>query len=152
MERRAHWSDDLIDAVRDAVDVEFDDIWKLSEDSIRAVIAAVEDWLGPVEDMLRDANAAQAAEKKIQAVRDVYEDYFHDRSEPRCRRVPGSDPPRLGWSPVTPAWPWALALTIALGALIVSQVQLHEARDEVHRLRALLSDVTRWGRDWGRSE
>ena len=44
MERRAHWSDALIDAVRDAVDVEFDDIWKLSEDSILAVIAAVEDW------------------------------------------------------------------------------------------------------------
>ena len=42
-ERRPHWSDDLIDAVRDAVDVEFDDIWKLSEDSILAVIAAVED-------------------------------------------------------------------------------------------------------------
>jgi hypothetical protein len=42
--RRPHWDDDLIDAVRDAVDVEFDDIWKLSEDSIRAVIAAVEDW------------------------------------------------------------------------------------------------------------
>ena len=53
---------------------------------------------------------------------------------------------------MTPAWPWALALTIALGALIVSQVQLHEARDEVHRLRALLSDVTRWGKDWGRTE
>lgn len=43
-ERRPHWSDDLIDAVRDAVDVEFDDIWKLSEDSILAVIAATEDW------------------------------------------------------------------------------------------------------------
>lgn len=43
-ERRPHWSDDLIDAVRDAVDVEFDDIWKLSDDSILAVIAAVEDW------------------------------------------------------------------------------------------------------------
>ena len=27
---------------------------------------------------------------------------------------------------MTPAWPWALALTIALGALIVAQVQLHE--------------------------
>ena len=40
-ERRPHWSDDLIDAVRDAVDVEFDDIWKLSEDSILAVIAAM---------------------------------------------------------------------------------------------------------------
>ena len=53
---------------------------------------------------------------------------------------------------MTPAWPWALALTSALGALIVSQVQLHEARGEVHRLRALLSDVTRWGHDWGRSE
>ena len=44
---------------------------------------------------------------------------------------------------MTPAWPWALALTIALGALIVSQVQLREARGEVHRLRALLSDVTK---------
>ena len=53
---------------------------------------------------------------------------------------------------MTPAWPWALALTIALGALIVSQVQLNEARGEVHRLRALLSDVTRWGHDWGRTE
>ena len=53
---------------------------------------------------------------------------------------------------MTPAWPWALALTIALGALIVAQVQLRESRGEVHRLRALLSDVTRWGHDWGRSE
>ena len=53
---------------------------------------------------------------------------------------------------MTPAWPWALALTIALGALIVSQVQLRESRAEVHRLRALLSDVTRWGHDWGRTE
>ena len=53
---------------------------------------------------------------------------------------------------MTPAWPWALALTVALGALIVSQVQLREARGEVHRLRALLSDVTRWGHDWGRTE
>ena len=55
---------------------------------------------------------------------------------------------RPGRSTVTPAWPWALALTIALGALIVSQVQLHEARGEVHRLRALLSDVTKWRQDW----
>jgi hypothetical protein len=41
--RRPHWDDDLLDAVRDAVDVEFDDIWKLSDDSILAVIAATED-------------------------------------------------------------------------------------------------------------
>jgi hypothetical protein len=53
---------------------------------------------------------------------------------------------------MTPAWPWALALTVALGALIVSQVQLHEARGEVHRLRALLSDVTAWKQNWGRTE
>ena len=46
----------------------------------------------------------------------------------------------------------AMALTIALGALIVSQVQLREAHAETRRLRALLSDVTRWGHDWGRSE
>ena len=46
----------------------------------------------------------------------------------------------------------AMALTIALGALIVSQVQLHEARGEVHRLRALLSDVTKWRQNWGRTE
>ena len=39
---------------------------------------------------------------------------------------------------MTPAWPWVLALTIALGALIVSQVQLREAHAETRRLRALL--------------
>ena len=49
---------------------------------------------------------------------------------------------------MTPAWPWALALTVALGALIVSQVQLRESRGEVHRLRALLTDVTKWRQDW----
>ena len=43
-ERRSHWDDDLIDAVRDAVDIEFDGVWRLTEDSILAVIAAVEDW------------------------------------------------------------------------------------------------------------
>ena len=49
---------------------------------------------------------------------------------------------------MTPAWPWALALLIAVGMVVVSQVQLHEARGEVHRLRALLSDVTKWRQDW----
>ena len=53
---------------------------------------------------------------------------------------------------MTPAWPWALALTVALGLTLVRHVQAREARDEVRRLRALLSDVTRWGHDWGRSE
>jgi len=43
MDRRSHWDDDLIDAVRDAVDIECDGIWRLTEDSILAVIAAVED-------------------------------------------------------------------------------------------------------------
>ena len=57
-----------------------------------------------------------------------------------------------GRSPVTPAWPWALALTVALGLTLVRHVQAREARDEVRRLRALLSAVTRWGHDWGRSE
>lgn len=45
---------------------------------------------------------------------------------------------------MTPAWPWALALTVALGLALVQHVQAREARDEVRRLRALLSDVTRW--------
>ena len=53
---------------------------------------------------------------------------------------------------MTPAWPWALALTIALGMVVVAQVQLRESRAEVHRLRALLSDVTAWNQNWGRSE
>ena len=53
---------------------------------------------------------------------------------------------------MTPAWPWALALLIAVGMVVVSQVQLREARAEVHRLRALLSDVTAWNQNWGRSE
>ena len=71
-ERRPHWSDDLIDAVRDAVDVEFDDIWKLSEDSILAVIAAVEDW---EKDTFTAATAILAerikkAEVAIQRVRE----------------------------------------------------------------------------------
>ena len=52
-ERRPHWSDDLIDAVRDAVDVEFDGIWKLSDDSILAVIAAMEDNRPPSLSALR---------------------------------------------------------------------------------------------------
>ncbi len=53
---------------------------------------------------------------------------------------------------MTPAWPWALALLIAVGMVVVSQVQLREARGEVHRLRALLSDVTAWKQNWGRTE
>ena len=53
---------------------------------------------------------------------------------------------------MTPAWPWALALLIAVGMVVVSQVQLRESRAEVHRLRALLSDVTAWNQNWGRSE
>ena len=53
---------------------------------------------------------------------------------------------------MTPAWPWALALTIALGALIVAQVQLREAHAETRRLRALLNDVTAWRQNWGRTE
>ena len=45
---------------------------------------------------------------------------------------------------MTPAWPWVLALTIALGLVAVQHVRLREARDEVHELRALLTDVMRW--------
>jgi len=41
-------------------------------------------------------------------------------------------------------WPWALALTVALGLAVVQHVRAREARDETRRLRALLSDVTRW--------
>ena len=65
-ERRPHWSDDLIDAVRDAVDVEFDDIWKLSEDSILAVIAAAEDNRPP---SLSDLQVQHYAELREQAER-----------------------------------------------------------------------------------
>ena len=65
-ERRPHWSDDLIDAVRDAVDVEFDDIWKLSDDSILAVIAAVEDNRPP---SLSDLQVQHYAELREQAER-----------------------------------------------------------------------------------
>ena len=65
-ERRPHWSDDLIDAVRDAVDVEFDDMWKLSEDSILAVIAAAEDNRPP---SLSDLQVQHYAELREQAER-----------------------------------------------------------------------------------
>ena len=97
MERRAHWSDDLIDAVRDAVDVEFDDIWKLSEDSILAVIAAVEDWRNSniqvhwqgmtaternlSEALGREQHGRDELEAAIKRVQELHEDYFHDRSD-----------------------------------------------------------------------
>jgi len=77
-ERRPHWDDDLIDAVRDAVDVEFDDIWKLSEDSIRAVIAAVEDWI----DARGSAIDGQEVVAAIAAVARVRE--LHGRHDPNC--------------------------------------------------------------------
>lgn len=84
--RRPHWDDDLLDAVRDAVDVEFDDIWKLSEDSILCVIAAVEDWLdatdNPLPHVLDECLKDLTAERsKIARVRELCEDYFHDRSD-----------------------------------------------------------------------
>ena len=52
---------------------------------------------------------------------------------------------------MTPAWPWALALTIALGALIVSQVQLREARGEVHRHEKAWMILDDWYASWLRS-
>lgn len=83
-DRRPHWDDDLIKAVADVL--EHDDYIYATT---HAVIAAVEDWLGPVEDMIRDANAAQAAEAKIQAVRQlcqsaIDESYLTDASIARA--------------------------------------------------------------------
>jgi hypothetical protein len=74
-ERRPHWSDDLIDAVRDAVDVEFDDIWKLSEDSILAVIAEVEDWARWEHVPKGTLARLEQAEAAIARVRDVCEQW-----------------------------------------------------------------------------
>ena len=66
--RRPHWNDDLIDAVRDAVDVEFDGIWKLSEDSIRAAIAAAEDNRPPSLSDLQVQHYAEQAERAGQGL------------------------------------------------------------------------------------
>lgn len=88
MERRAHWSDDLIDAVRDAVDVEFDDIWKLSDDSILAVIAAVEDWVlsAPIFDLYLSRKHApdKAAIQRVRGIVDA------DQTVPIDARDPAS--------------------------------------------------------------
>ena len=67
-ERRPHWDDDLIDAVRDAVDIEFDEVLRLTEDSILAVIAAVEDWID-VRGSAIDGREVVAAIAAIQRVR-----------------------------------------------------------------------------------
>lgn len=79
-ERRPHWDDDLIDAVRDAVDVEFDGIWKLSEDSIRAVIAAVEDWARWEHVPKGTLARLEQAEAAIERVRKLCDDFEHEEN------------------------------------------------------------------------
>ena len=66
-ERRPHWDDELIFAVMSAAG----DGGHLFIDDIHAVIAAVEDWLGPVEEMVQDG-------ERVQRVREIHQPH-------RCR-------------------------------------------------------------------
>ena len=86
MDRRPHWDDDLINAVTDLIYTDYDG------ELVCAVIAAVEDWQVHRDGQALDVNEllsecmeqvhrAEKAEAAIQRVRDVYEDYFHDRSD-----------------------------------------------------------------------
>ena len=89
MDRRPHWDDELITAVCAAVD---NDHFYFTTDQVYDVIAAVEDWQVHRDGQALDVNEllsecmeqvhrAEKAEAAIQRVRDVYEDYFHDRSD-----------------------------------------------------------------------
>ena len=91
--RRAHWSDDLIEKVRYVYNSQITYADHDEEmESYYAVIAAVEDWHVHRDGQALDVNEllsecmeqvhrAEKAEAAIQRVRDVYEDYFHDRSD-----------------------------------------------------------------------
>lgn len=87
-ERRAHWGDDLIDAVRVRMtQCPYEDYnCEIDADAVYAVIAAVEDWQearwGPEcwVTTVEDANAlflhrAQTAEAQIQAVRETCDNF-----------------------------------------------------------------------------
>ena len=69
-ERRPHWSDELIDAVSNAPN-NTPSRRTLNEVQTYAVIAAVEDWLGPVEEMVQDG-------ERVQRVREIHQPH-------RCR-------------------------------------------------------------------
>jgi len=58
-DRRPHWDADLIEAVADAVD------YTLLAGQMYDVIAAVEDWLGPVEEMVNDG-------ERVKRVRELH--------------------------------------------------------------------------------
>ena len=59
-ERRPHWDADLIEAVADAVD------YTLLAGQMYDVLAAVEDWLGPVEEMVNDGERVQSVREILQ--------------------------------------------------------------------------------------
>ena len=72
-DRRSHWDDDLIDAVRVRMtQCPYEDYnCEIDADAVYAVIAAVEDWLGPVEEMVNDG-------ERVQRVREIHQPH-------RCR-------------------------------------------------------------------
>ena len=61
-DRRPHWDDDLLTAVHAAV---ANDHFYFTTDQVYDVIAAVEDWLGPVEEMVNDG-------ERVQRVRELH--------------------------------------------------------------------------------
>ena len=69
IERRPHWDDDLINAVRTAMRPRI----LTCADTIDTydVIAAVEDWLGPVEEMVNDGERVQRVRKVLELGLDI---------------------------------------------------------------------------------
>ena len=100
MERRAHWSDDLIEAVAAVINqADVDDYANVhfTHSDIYAIIAAVEDWRNSniqvhwqgmtaternlSEALGREQHGRDELEAAIKRVQELHEDYFHDRSD-----------------------------------------------------------------------
>lgn len=99
MERRAHWSDDLIEAVRSGATFEGTSTCRLHDHEVYAIIAAVEDWqrtkmVGAVDaaSMMGGlASIAYANTKAIQRVRNV------PKKVALARRSDVDNPQKLAW-------------------------------------------------------
>lgn len=76
-DRRPHWDDDLVEAVRSKIGIHQHGpigeirIYNPFDDEVYNVIAEVEDWLGPVEEMVNDG-------ERVQRVREIHQPH-------RCR-------------------------------------------------------------------
>ena len=67
-ERRPHWDAELLDAVGRSMHAFYD---RPDAMHVYAVIAAVEDWLGPVEEMVNDGERVQRVRKVLELGLDI---------------------------------------------------------------------------------